>query len=274
MINQIKADLFHIFKGKAIYITILIMLIMISTSVYMLSPGNIGFSVGSSSQINEEELEMYSHINNLSDLRNYQLKHDSFDLDSEIIAQNNNLYYFFIVIVILVLCTDFSNKTLKNAISTSTSRKNYFISKTLLIFGLCTLLIIINNYGMHFMNLVCNGSKFTTDLATITKLTILQLPLLYGIISLLCCFAFAIRKLSLFNGITIPFIMLCQVVLMLLTSIIGKQDIMKYEFQNALAALTTQPTNTFINECTILGCCYLILFTAISYITFKKADIK
>lgn len=273
MINQIKADLFRILKGKAIYITVLIMLMMSFTSVYMLSPGQVGINIGSS-ELTEEEVEAYSHINNILDLRDYQLKHASFDLDSEIIGQNNNLYYFFIVIVILVLCTDFSNKTLKNAISTSTSRKNYFISKTFLIFGLCTLLIVINNYGMHFMNLIFNGSKFTASLGTITKLTILQLPLLYGIISLLCCFAFVIRKLSLFNGITIPFIMLFQLFLIMITALLGKPDIMKYEFQNAMSSLTTQPSNTFICQCTMLGCCYLILFTTISYMAFKKADIK
>lgn len=273
MINQIKADLFRIFRGKAIYITILLMLVMSLTSVYMLSPGQVGLNVGTS-QMTEEEIKEYSEFKSLADIRNYQLEHDSFDLDSEIIAQNNNLYYFFIVIVILVLCTDFSNKTLKNAISTSTSRKHYFIAKTLLIFGLCTLLIVINNYGLHFMNLLCNGSKFTANLSTITKVTFLQLPLLYGIISLLCCLAFVIRKLSLFNGVTIPFIMVFQLILMFISSIFGNNELLKYEFQTALVSLTSNPSTTFIYECTMLGCAYLLIFTTISYIAFKKADIK
>ncbi len=273
MMNQMKADLFRIFKGKAIFITLILFLVMTFSSVYMLSPGHIGFSMGSAS-MSEEEIAVYGQLNNIFELREYQLKHQAFDLDRACIGQNNNLYYFFIVIVILVLCTDFSNKTIKNAISTSTSRKQYFLSKTLLIFFLCTGLILLSNYGTHVMNLLINGKKFTTSLYTITKLTIYQLPLLYGIISLLCCMGFIIRRLSLFNGISIPFLMVFQLMLMSICAITGNNHIMNYEFQTALDFLVNHPTNKFILECVLLGCSYIVLFNALGYYSLKKADIK
>ena len=44
-----------------------------------------------------------------------------------------------------------------------------------------------------------NGESFSSSLEEITKITLYQLPLLYGIMSLLVGLCFTVRKTSIFN---------------------------------------------------------------------------
>ena len=63
----------------------------------------------------------------------------------------------------------------------------YYISKLITILTISTGLILFNNYGTYIVNLIMNGKAFSSGLGEITKITLYQLPLLYGIISLLVC---------------------------------------------------------------------------------------
>ena len=55
MMNIIKADLYRIFKGKAIYISLLIIVVMALFSTVGMSAGTIGISTGSNIDINDVE---------------------------------------------------------------------------------------------------------------------------------------------------------------------------------------------------------------------------
>ena len=44
MINMIKADLYRVFRGKGIYLAILLAVIMASSSIYVMQPGYIGLT--------------------------------------------------------------------------------------------------------------------------------------------------------------------------------------------------------------------------------------
>ena len=197
-------------------------------------------------------------------------------LDKDIIGANANLYYFFIVITVIVLVNDFSHKSIKNSISSAISRKEYYFAKLLLILGLGTFLIFFNNYGTYILNLIINGKGFSTPLLEFTKLTIVQLPLLYGIISLLVCFAFVLKKTSLFNAISISFIMVIELIVVSVVNLFKiKADwFYNYEIQSALSKLVNNPTNKYIISCAILGIVYMIIFNLIGYYAFKKTEIK
>ena len=156
------------------------------------------------------------------------------------------------------------------------SRKEYYFSKLLLILGLSTFLILFNNYGAYLLNLIINGKAFSTPLLEFTKLTIIQLPLLYGIISLLVCLAFVFKKVSLFNSISIPLIVVIQIIMISVTNLfkLNITWINDYEIQTALIKLVDSPTNTYIISCIILGVAYCAIFNIIGYYSFKKAEIK
>lgn len=292
MFNIIKSDLYRLIRSKGFYIAIIVIIAMSALSIVGMSAGRIGLAAGvstedvSSSEVlsdlagnnvmDSEKLAKLIEAKTLNEIREVQKSFGGFELDKEIIAQNANLYYIFIVFVVIVLAKDFSNKSIKNTLSSAISRKKYYFSKLLLILGISTCAILFNTYFTFFLNIAVNGKEFASSIGNITKITLYQLPLLYGIICLLVCIAFTTRKTSMFNTISIPFIMVFQLVVMTITSLFKiKADwFYKFELQNALINLTNNPINSYILKCSLLGIGYMIVFSIIGYYLFKKSEIK
>lgn len=279
MLNMIKADLYRILKGKAIYIALFIIIVLSLISAIGLTPGHIGMASMSNSTINIEDaefMEQLSKARNLKDIRDLIKSSGGYPLDQAVLGTNMNLYYIFIVVVVIVLCTDFSNKSIKNTLSSAISRNKYYWSKAILIFLICTFLVLFNNYFFYFANLLVNGKNFASSISAIFKTTIIQFPLIYGIISLLICFAFLFKKTASFNTISIPFIMIVQLITLGITNLLRiKIDwFYQYEIQNALGNLANNPTNQYILNCVVLGIFYIGLFHIIGYFVFRKAEIK
>lgn len=281
MFNIIKSDLYRMFKSKGIYICLFFIILMIGVSLYTLEPGSIGVSNASTdsletSTLSVEELEEIDNTNSMSKIRQIMKKNGGFSLDKEIISKNANLYYIFIAIVVIILVGDLSNSTIKNTLSSAISRKKYYFSKLITCLMVCTILLLLNNYGMYFSNILLNGKEFSSGLLEITKCTLVQIPIIYGIISLLVCFGFMFKKTSIFNSITIPLIILAQIILSAIISLfkLNATDIFPYEFQYMLSYLISDPTTTYIIKSILLGVVYIITFNIIGYISFKKAEIK
>jgi len=203
------------------------------------------------------------------------MKKYPYEVDKAILGANANLYYLFIVIIVIVITTDFSNNTIKNTISSTIARNKYYFSKLITAILLCTITIIINNYGTYFINILINGPKFSSNLIEITKITIYQLPLMYGIISLLLSISTITKKTSTFNTITIPLIMTFQLLILGFISLFKvNHNILLYEYQVALYNLTFSKDSTYIFKIALLGIIYIIIFNTIGYNFFKKTEIK
>lgn len=275
MINIIKSDLYRILRGKAIYICIYIIMMIAVASTITLTPGSVGINLGSN-EMDSEYIEKISKAKSLDDYREIIMESGTFELDVQMVGNNATLYYIFVVIVVILISTDFSNNTIKNSLSSAISRKKYYFAKLFLSLGICTFLILFNNYFSYFLNLIVNGSKFSSSIFEITKITLYQLPLLYGMISLLVGLSFLCKKTALFNSISIPFIMIFQLVCMMIINIFRlKGDLFyNYEFQYAIAKLVTSPATSYIIKCACLGLAYVIIFNIIGYISFTKSEIK
>lgn len=274
MINIIKSDLYRILRGKAIYIVTIVIILLSIISCVGMTPGNIGVTIGADT--NSEMLQKLSQSKSIGEYREIIKSYKTFPLDKEILGSNVNLYYFFIVIVVIVLTTDFSNKSAKNTLSSAITRKKYYFSKLALILGLSTMLVLINNYGTYFLNIAINGEQFASSFMEITKLTLMQFPLLYGIISLLVCLGFVLKKTSLFNTVSIPFISVIQLVGMAIINLFRiKADwFYEYEIQFALAKLVSNPTKEYVIHTVILGIVYIVVFNIMGYNVFRKTEIK
>ena len=129
MFNIIKSDLYRIVKSKGFYIVIGVVIIMAIVSVISMSAGHIGLSVGSSVDVTDvETLSKISSAKSLGEFRDIMKSLGAFKLDREIIGQNVNLYYMFIVFVVIILTKDFSNKSIKNTLSSAISIfQNYYL---------------------------------------------------------------------------------------------------------------------------------------------------
>lgn len=280
MINIIKSDLYRIFKGKAIYITLAVMFFFMALSIFELQPGYIGMNISPANaennfeKLSKEDEKLYYESKSILEERNIMKKYP-YKLDKAIVGVNANLYYIFIVVIVIVISTDFSNSTVKNTISSSISRKKYYFSKLITGLLLCTLLMLINNFGIYISNLLINGKAFSSSLSEIFITTLYQLPLIYGIISMLICISVMVRRTSIFNTITIPLLMVSELVLMAIISLFKvNQNIINFEYQIALQILADNPTNIYILKSLILGIVYIIGFNLIGYYSFKKAEIK
>lgn len=279
MINIIKSDLYRVFRGKSIYVAIVIIVFLAFISCFSMSPGHIGITTSSDEQPlveDEELLEKVYETDSIFETRELMKEYGAYPLDKSQLGANANLYYFFIIIVVIVLVTDLSNSTAKNTLSSAISRKKYYFSKLITCLGLGTFLVLINNYGSYIINLIMNGKEFSAGLLEITKLTILQLPILYGIISMLVCIGFCFRKTGTFNSITIPLIMVIQLVIMGATTLfhIDSINILNYEFQYIIGNLVANPTNTYILKVLALSIFYVVIFNVIGYRVFRKTEIK
>lgn len=279
MLNIIKSDLYRIFKGKAIYITIFFILLLACVSCFSMSPGHIGVQTTSEEQSfikDEELLNKIYETDSILETRELMKEYGAYPLDKAQLGANANLYYFFIVIVVIVLVTDLSNSTVKNTLSSAISRKKYYFSKLLTCIGLGTFLILINNYGSYVINLLMNGPDFSAGFLEITKLTILQLPCFYGIISMLVCIGFCFRKSGTFNSITIPLIIVVQLVIMGIATLFhfNSANLLNYEFQYIIGNLVASPSNAYIFKTLALAVLYIIVFNIIGYRVFRKVEIK
>ena len=279
MLNIIKSDLYRVFRGKSIYVAIIIILILASVSCFAMSPGHIGIASSSIEETdydNEELLEKVYETDSIMETREIMKEYGSFPLDKSQLGANANLYYFFIIVVVIVLVTDLSNSTAKNTLSSAISRKKYYFSKLITCLGLGTVLILINNYGSYVINLIMNGKEFSAGFLEITKLTILQLPILYAIISMLVCIGFCFRKTGTFNSITIPLIMVVQLIIMGFATLfhLDSANILNYEFQYIIGNLVANPSNTYILKTLVLAIFYIIVFNVIGYSVFRKTEIK
>lgn len=280
MLNMIRADFYRILRGKAIYISIIIIILMFLTSIIAISPGRIGLTTSRASMdlqnLSNEILVKLNDADSLFETRKIMKEYGNFELDKQILGANANLYYFFIVVVAIVLVTDLSNSTAKNTLSSEVSRKKYYAAKLLACLILSTILVFINNFGMYVLNIIINGVNFSSNFIEILKITLMQLPLMYGIISLLVCIGMVFRKMATFNGITIPLLIACQLIILGITSLlhIDALDIMQYEFQYAMSNLSMIISNIDIIKYVLLGVIYIIVFNIIGYYSFKKAEIK
>lgn len=279
MLNIIKSDLYRVFRGKAIYIAIIFILFLAAVSCFSMSPGHIGITSSSEEQQLVEDEEILNKVyetDSILEKRELMKEYGAYPLDKEQLGANANLYYFFIIVVVIVLVTDLSNSTAKNTLSSAISRKKYYMSKLITCIGLGTFLVLINNYGSYLINLIMNGEEFSAGFLEITKLTILQLPILYGIMSMLVCIGFCFRKTGTFNSITIPLIMVIQLVIMGVATLFhfDANNILNYEFQYIIGNLVSNPSNTYILKTLVLVVFYIIIFNVIGYRVFRKTEIK
>ena len=136
-------------------------------------------------------------------------------------------------------------------------------------------LLFLNNYLAHFLDIICNGKNLAADLATITKITLLQLPAILFVIALQTGLAFLLRKTSVFNTVVIPLVLIFQLLLSIAVMIFDINDkYLYYEIQSMLSNMTADPTKRYIlNSCLLCFAAAAVCY-AVGYISFKKAEIK
>ena len=283
MINMLRADFYRLIRSMGFYIAILILLLMIVPSIYFVEPGYIGLSGGTlsaaeaSSAQNELDEMSYEEIQalNSSELRKIMLKTEGYELDRAMLTANINLYYIFIFFAAIILTVDFSGSSVKNTLASAISRNKYYCAKLSFISICCTAILFLNTYIVYFANILFNNKNLASSLGTVTKISLLQLPAMLALASILTGIGFMVKKTSIFNTITIPLILLFQIVLNLTATIFKiKDEYLYYEFQLMIGRLANNPSDSYVLHSYLVCAAVIVIFNVLGYLSFKKAEIK
>lgn len=281
MLNMIKADFYRLIRSKGIYIAFFLLLLMIGIDIYMVEPGYIGTvnqTIDTGAVIENEISDMTSEeIQSLSigEIRGIMLNTKGYALDRDILSCNMNLYYIFIFVVVIVIAVEFSGNTIKNTLSSAISRRRYFLSKVFFSNICCLVLFFLNTYIMYFANILFNNKELASELGTITKVTMLQIPPILALISILTGLAFVLKKTAVFNTVVIPLMIVFQMVLNLVAVVFKlKEEWLGYEIQGMLARLTLDPSQSYVLKSYLVCAVIFVVFYLAGYLAFKKSEIK
>lgn len=272
MINLMKADLYRIFRGVCIYIAMVLMITISVISVVIKEAGYIG-----NAAVTYEDDTVVETSGFLSGVTpDSSAEHKM--LVRSIIAANINLYYPLILVVFVILMSDFSNKTLKNTLTSAVSKKKYFIYKLIMSLGFSAIFITFSNLLVYILNYIINGRLYTEPIANILKATAFQMPMLLGIVSFLVFMGFLTRRTAIYNAVTIPFVILFQIIIgtiyrMSESELLGKY-LMKFELQTALDTLAYFPETKYCLQCLCFGLGEIIVFAVLSWLIFKKTEVR
>lgn len=274
MINMMRADLYRIFRGFGIYIAAALVIIMSFISTVMQEPGYLGTAtVG----YNGEELTDIRDVD-FEEYRTAQTAEEKKTLTRKIIATNSNLYYPLIILVFVFLMADFSNHTMKNTLTTATSKKKYYIYKLFMTLLSSAALIFFNTLFTYLLNYIMNGKEYTEPLGALLKTTALQLPMLLGAVSLLIMLGFLTKKAAAFNAVAISFVILFQLIVNVVYTLTKWESvenfIYRYELQAALGRLAFSPEGKYALTCMGIGLAEIAISSLLGYQIFKKSEIK
>lgn len=277
MVNMIKADLYRISKSIVICIAFAFIIFMVAMDIYFVEPGSVAIYVSTESVVENELNEMSrEELNALTskEFREIMLRTEGYALDKDVLATNINLYYVFIFVAAVIITVDFSGSCVKNTLSSAISRRKYFFSKLATVFASCLVLLFLNTYLIYFGNIIFNNKNLASDIGTVTKITLLQIPPILALASILTGFAFLSRKTAVFNAITIPFFMIVQILLMLTSFMKIPEEIYDFELQRMISKLAFEPSADYVLESFAVCAVIIVLFNLLGWMSFKKAEIK
>lgn len=274
MLNIMKADLYRMIRGKGLYICILSIIALCSISIYMKSPGHMGFNGG---ETTNETLKATENPTSIEEIREIA-SNNTMALDEAMMQVNGNLYYPMIFIVFTLLCLDLSNHTAKNVIATNVSRTTYYLAKLILSCILSICFLTFSTYFGYFGNIIFNHPSNVSNILDITIILLRQIPIFCGIMSVLVMIAIVTKKASRFNGISIMLIMGVQMLLNLLVTIFNfdASMIVQFEFETILRSLAVVggiSVKTFVIGIGT-GIALFVGSTAIGLTYFNKCNIR
>ena len=142
MMNLIRADLYRIVRGKAIYITFAVLLALCALIVITMSPGAVGgVDIAMfDSETGDITRPIYLFVDDVGAL--YDFHFDGVRIAQVFLSNIDNMIFFILPLAILVASPMFSHGTVKNNISIGMSRTKLYLSQLGLSSILCVVLVL------------------------------------------------------------------------------------------------------------------------------------
>lgn len=260
MLNIIRADIYRIFKSTGIYFLMFLMWVIMLSITFL----------GGSWQIDARDASQIL-VDESMNISAFQRQ----------IANNNILFYLMIIPVFVIINTDLSKNTVKNTIASVTNKKTYYFSKCIGAEFVSAAALIIFNFVFWLFASLAKGMDFTMPLGDILMITLRQIPIFIGAVSVMVFFAFLLRKSALFVTLSLIMQRSYNLFLALLSYILNKTGVynfidkffVKYEMENAINIVTLQPTADYTLKCTLIYLSLAVVLTFLGYVFFRKKEI-
>lgn len=180
MLKMAKADLYRLLHLKTMYICIVALAVMYAFSIIGDAPTIIATGYDPNRFFGATER-----------------------VDVRMIGANANYYFLMLFPASALLLSDFNEKTIKNTLSSVTTKTKYFIYKFFSVEFVGMVLFLIGNTAYYFVRLLVYGSAKVTPAGELFSLVLWQVPTLMLIISVFVLCAFWIRRAAVFNTVLI-----------------------------------------------------------------------
>ncbi|MBO4877290.1 MAG: ABC transporter permease [Ruminococcus sp.] len=253
MINMMRAELYRLSKSKGLYICLFLLLFTYGMAAVLKAPGGISLSA------------MVS-FDKSSDVK----------LDINQISFNYTYYFAFIGLVFSAISVEFSEKTVKNTLTSVTDKSRYFIAKFTgtVVFGLYVYIVMHLLY--YIVNRIVNGTAYSSDFGSYAAAMAKHLPIMIAILSIFSFLAFFFRKGALFNTFAIGGPVLYTTVALTLYSINATQKIaeklLEYELGSMLSKIVLDSDSKYLISCfTVCSAVTLISFF-LGWLSFTRRE--
>jgi len=273
MMNIIRADVYRIVRGKALYITLAVLLVYCVLTVgalHAFQSGAINFG------FTEEALEEVPNLANMFEGPGVC----SVTILNDAAAQMENIVFFLLPVIIVVAGAIFSHNTVKNDLAWGISRTKLYFSKLILNSAICVFMLLVY---MGFMVIIAaiigsfGGPAPAGHWVGLLQIYSAQLVMLLAYVSFGVFLAFTTKRTAAVNGAFIAFIFVPLLLLTIITTInTDLQWLLDFEMSTNLTRLARLPyleTREIVRALGI-GTFVLAASTIGGVALFKRAEIK
>lgn len=241
MMNMFKADMYRMLRSKGMYAFAGVIVFIVASAIAFKTM--IGLING---------YDPTSVTNGLkTDVRNA--------------GMNFNYYYMMLIPTSVLLIADFGEKTIKNTLSSVTTKTKYYGFKWLLLQCVGVISFLFGNTVYYSFNSLINGDEYSSEASEFFSVILMQIPAITTIVSVFVFLSFLLRKSAVVNllALVVPLSYSSLIGLLTLfdsTKEFAQQYMTRLDFSNVFQDIAGRVDMTYIIKA-IAACIILtILF--------------
>jgi len=265
MFNLIRADMYRILRGKGLYITFAVLLVVNIFVFGMFNAAETGVI-----DFGGEEVVEIMGVFGLTGSA----------IPASLSGSMDNIVWFMLAVIMLVAASIFDNNTVKNDVAWGMCRIKLYMSKLILSAIICVALMLFYiGTGMLIATVVngFGGPVYSGYWMNMLQVFLAQLLLMLGVTSVGIFLVFTTKRSGLSLGLYIAFLLVPMVVIQLLVMANSSWEWLAYydlpSSLNMLVDIRYMETNSIIRALG-LGAFYLFGGTILGVVLFRRAEIK
>jgi len=265
MINILRADMYRILRGKGIYITLAVLLLM---NALVVGPGVVG-------GIN------FGNTHGDLGIEAPTLYFDGVNVVTVLYTRMDNIVFFLLPLIIIVAGAMFTDKTVRNDISWGVSRTKLYLSKLALSAVMCVALIVFYMASGMLMAIIVRGFGGPAPAGhwqNLFQTVGAQLFIMLGVTSLGVFMALTFKCTSAVVGVYCAFWFVPIMIITVLSETIDPGFVRLLDFDlmfsiNRLGFFSQLETRVILTALGV-GAFYIVVATVGGIALFKRAEIK